>query len=273
MERYLPVRDFLSAIALLICATSAQAADLPSTQETVVTPSERVASGWEVQVTGYLWATALNGTVGIGNLPNSDVNLTFSDILQNLDGALMGDIFVRNGPWMFLGDVVWASLSDKTNLNIANSPTLKYDQDLLILSAIGGYELPLGVDALDLSLTAGVRYQRLTTELTLQSGTFPISVNRNRTEDWIDPVFGLAMQYDISKHWTLNGLADIGGFGVGSEFTSQGFLTASYNWTDRISTAFGYRALYTNYESGSGSNRFDYEATLHGPFMSVGLHF
>ncbi|MHA7774816.1 hypothetical protein [Roseibium sp. M-1] len=241
----------------------------------VSTQSSEVASGdkWEVQTTLYLWATALEGSLGTGNLPKADFDVSFSDILENLDGAVMGDILVRKGDWMFLGDIVWATLSDKVTLNVANSPTLKYDQQLLILSAIGGYELPLNINALDLSVTAGVRYQQLSSETTLQSGTFPVSVNRDRTEDWIDPVFGLALQYEINDHWQINGLTDIGGFGVGSQLTAQGFLAASHNWNDRVSTALGYRAIYTNYESGSGSNTFDYEGTLHGPFMSLGIHF
>ncbi|MHA7777223.1 hypothetical protein [Roseibium sp. M-1] len=241
--------------------------------ETSSVPVELAVPDWEVQTTLYLWATALDGSLGSGNLPEAGLNVPFSEILDNLDGAVMADLFVKKGSWMFLGDIVWANLSDKTTLKVGNSPTLKYDQQLLILSAIGGYELPLNVNKLDLNVTAGVRYQQLSSETTLQSGTFPISVNHDSTHAWVDPIVGLAMQYDINDRWAVKGLADIGGFGVGSQFTTQGFLSASYNWTDHFSTALGYRALYTNYESGSGANRFDYEGTLHGPYMSLGVRF
>lgn len=267
------IRAFTLAVAVYTSPLEVQAADIADTTETVKPSQVTEGSNWEVQTTLYLWATALEGSLGISNLPDANLDVTFSDILQNLDGAVMGDILVRKGEWMFLGDIVWANLSDKVSLNVANSPTLKYDQQLLILSAIGGYELPLNIDALDLSVTAGVRYQQLSSQTTLQSGTFPISVNREHTEDWIDPIFGLALQYDINDRWQINGLTDIGGFGVGSQLTAQGFLAASYNWNDRVSTALGYRAIYTNYESGNGSNTFDYEGTLHGPFMSLGIHF
>jgi len=264
----------LALIVLLTCSQGVAAADmsLPSRDDDA---AREISSGetWEVQTTLYLWATALEASLGNGNLPNADIDVPFSEILQNLDGAVMADLFVKHGSWMFLGDIVWANLSTKSRLNVGNSPTFKYDQQLLILSAIGGYELPLSIDKLDLSVTAGLRYQRLSSETTLQSGTFPVSVNRSRTHDWLDPTVGLALQYDINDRWTVNGLADIGGFGVGSQFTTQGFLAAKYNWTDRVSTALGYRALYTNYESGSGTDRFDYEGTLHGPFMSFAISF
>jgi hypothetical protein len=67
----------------------------------------------------------------------------------------------------------------------------------------------------------------------------------------------------------VNALADIGGFGVGSKLTAQGFIAVGYNWTDTVSTAIGYRAIYTNYEN----DGFVYDTTMHGVFSSVGIHF
>ncbi|MBA5776160.1 hypothetical protein H2509_03375 [Stappia sp. F7233] len=256
----------------MLFAAEADAADYgASAQPTEEKPL--IESGWEFQATLYLWATALTGTVGIGNLPDADVDISFADILEDLDAAVMGAFLAKNGDWLFLADLVYSDLSTRTTLNVANSPTLKLSQTLLIASAVGGYELPLGHPDLDLSVTAGVRYQRLTTETTLKSGVFPISVETDITEDWVDPVVGFLLHYDINDRWFVNAIADVGGFGVGSQFTTQGFLTVGYNWTDTVSTAFGYRALYTDYESGSGANRFEYETTLHGPFLSIGIHF
>jgi hypothetical protein len=269
-------RSGLAAIAiagLVSIPIDALSADKATSVPSNIPSEGVVGSNWEIQTTLYLWATALEGSLGNGNLPNASLDISFSDILKNLDGAVMADLYVKHGNWMFLGDIVWANISDKATLNVANSPTLKYDQQLLILSAIGGYQLPLNIDRLDLSATAGVRYQQLSSETTLQSGTFAISTKRDSTHAWLDPILGLALQYDINDRWRINGLTDVGGFGVGSQLTAQGFLAASYDWSDRVSTAFGYRAIYTNYESGLGANRFDYEGTLHGPFMSLGVSF
>ncbi|MCA1244060.1 hypothetical protein LC092_16555 [Stappia stellulata] len=231
------------------------------------------ASGWEFQATLYLWATALNGSVGIRNLPTTKVDASFADILEDLNGAAMAAILARNGDWMILADLVYADLSDSATLSVANSPRLKFEQSLLIASAVAGYRLPINNPDLNLSVTAGLRYQRLEATTSLTSGAFPVSVQSHTTKQWLDPIFGLALQYDINDRWFLNGLADIGGFGVGSQLTAQGFLAAGYRWNDRVSTAVGYRALYTDYQSGSGASRFDYEATMHGPFMSLGVRF
>ncbi len=265
-------RSALASSLILGSLTTCFAAD-PAAQEDVTANRRMVQSGWEFQATAYLWATALNGSVRVRNLPSADVNVDFSDILENLDGAFMGSFLAKHGNWMVLGDLVYADLSDSTRLSVARSPTLKYSQTLLIASAIGGYRLPIANQDIDLSVTAGLRYQRLTAKTSLTSGTFPVSVQSDTTRDWTDPIVGLSLQYEFNDRWFVNGIADVGGFGVGSQFTSQGFLAAGYNWSSHISTAIGYRALYTDYQSGSGSNTFDYETTIHGPFMSLGVRF
>lgn len=262
----------LAAVLLALAAAPASAGDGRQSDASGAGQGTG-ASGWEFQATLYLWATALNGSVGIRNLPTAKVDASFSDILEDLNGAAMAAILARNGDWMILADLVYADLQDSVQLNVANSPTLKFEQSLLIASAVAGYRLPLGTPDLDLSLTAGLRYQRLSAKTTLSSGTYPLSVRSDKTRQWLDPIVGLALQYEIGDRWFLNGLADIGGFGVGSQLTAQGFLAAGYRWNDRLSTAVGYRALYTDYESGSGTSRFDYEATMHGPYMSLGVRF
>lgn len=35
----------------------------------------------------------------------------------------------------------------------------------------------------------------------------------------------------------------------------------------------GYRALYQNYKSGSGSNEFKWDMTLHGPMLGLAIDF
>ncbi|MFC7395578.1 hypothetical protein ACFQU1_00030 [Chelatococcus sp. GCM10030263] len=259
----------------LLLTQSGFAADLaPPAQPPAAIPAP-VPTSWTFQATFYGWLTSLNGKVGVRNLPPAKVNASFGDILENLDGALMGSFLAKNGDWMILADLVWSQLSDNATLKVGNAPTLKFKQDLLIASAIAGYRLPLGNPDLDLSVTAGLRYQRLSVDTTLIPGAFPIiSLENDQTKDWLDPIVGLALQYRINERWFVNALADIGGFGVGSQLTSQGFLAVGYKWTESISTAVGYRVLYTDYEdSGNRTGTFRYDTTMHGPFVSVAVHF
>jgi hypothetical protein len=40
-----------------------------------------------------------------------------------------------------------------------------------------------------------------------------------------------------------------------------------------VAFAAGYRGLYTDYETGSGSDRFSYDATVHGPLLGIDIRW
>ncbi|WP_131856934.1 hypothetical protein [Bosea sp. BK604] len=272
-------RTWLSCLVapLALAATAAAGADLPPVPVMVQQP---LPSAWQFQLTGYGWATAINGQVGVRNLPPVNVNVTFADILQNLNGAVMGSFLAKKDDWLILTDLVWAALSDDATVRLpgtrhptlaAISPGTKVDFKLrqLIGSALVGYRLPFGTPDLDIYATAGVRYQRLTAELDVFPGLIPVGLSRRSIEQWVDPTVGVSMTWRINDRWFVNALADVGGFGVGSRFTTQGFASVGYRWSESLSTALGYRAIYTDYRN----DGFTYRATEHGVFSSIAYHF
>ena len=252
-----------STIASAQFWSSAYAADIATDP---ITPD--MVPGWKFQATAYGWLTAINGDIGIRDLPPASVDISAVDVLKNLDGALMGSLLARNGDWFILGDLIWAKLSDSAHVGpVIGDVDFKMTQ--VIASGIVGYKLPLGLpDNVELSATAGLRYQYIKGQLGIAPADFP-GISREGTEDWIDPIVGLSLRYQVDERWFVNALADIGGFGVGSDFTAQGFASVGYMWTPSISTAIGYRAIYADYEN----NGFVYDATQHGLFTSVGFHF
>ena len=261
----------LATFAALAISAPAFAADLAPEQPEV---AAALGHEWRYQATLYGWLTAVNGDVGIRGLPPVDVDVTIGDLLENidkLDGAFMGSFYATNGTWMVLTDLMWSRVRDDVTFGPAGG-TVNYEQSQVIASAIVGYALPLDVPNLQLSATAGVRYNHLKAELdidpVLLPRLFPGSERVGR-QDWADPIVGLSAHYDINEKWFVNALADVGGFGVGSKITAQGFLAVGYNWTEAISTAIGYRAIYTNYDH----DGFVYDTTMHGPFTSIAFHF
>jgi hypothetical protein len=266
----------LGALGLVFASTTAVGADLPP----AAAPVLQSPSIWRFQATGYGWATALNGETGVRNLPPVSVDLTFGDLLKKLNGAVMGSFLAKNGEWMILTDLVWAALSDDavvkfpgirhpTLAAIAPGTRVDFKMRQLIASAIAGYRLPIGGNDFELYATAGVRYQRMTAEIQAMPGLIPVTLSRRSVESWADPVIGVAATWNINERWFANVLADVGGFGVGSKFTTQGFVSVGYRWTESISTALGYRAIYTDYRN----NGFTYRATQHGVFSSIAYHF
>jgi len=246
--------------ALSLCGPAA-AADITKAE-----PVPIEAGDWKYQLTLYGWATSLAGDVGIRDLPVAHVDVSFADILRHLDGAFMGSIYGTNGEWMFLADLVWAKISVEASGPVIG--TVDYRQTQAIASGIVGYALPIGVPNLDVSATAGIRYNYLKGNLDVSPAHFP-GVSREGKRDWVDPTIGLFMHYDFNDRWFANGLADIGGFGAGSKISTQAFAAVGYNWSEKISTALGYRVLYTDYDK----DNFLYKTTQYGPYLSLGIHF
>jgi hypothetical protein len=261
----------LAMLAAMLCPVGAAlAADLgptfPAPQPPAPPPA--LSGDWKVQLTLYGWATALTGDVGLRGLPTTDVDMAFTDILGKLDGALMGSLIVSNDRFVLLTDLVWAKLSDKVDAGPFGG-SVSYDQTQLIAQAAVGYILPLGNPSLQLSPTIGLRYNHLKAELEIDPAILPASISRDQTKAWLDPTVGLFMRYDLDPKWFVNAMVDIGGFGIGSDFTSQGFASIGYRWTPSVSTALGYRAIYTDYRDGG----FVYDTTMHGPFASLAVTF
>jgi len=58
----------------------------------------RGGGGWTFHVTPYAWATAFNGNATIRG-QKSDVDASFSDVIQDLDYGLLAQIEADKGPW------------------------------------------------------------------------------------------------------------------------------------------------------------------------------
>lgn len=276
-RRARPVISGVVALGMGLPATAAWAADRPA--PTLPAPSAQ-PSGWQFQATAYGWATALKGESGVRNLPPVSIDLSFVDLLKNLDGAVMGAFLAKNDNWMILTDLTWAQISADalvkppgirrpTLAAILPGTRVEFEMRQLMASAIAGYHLPLASSDFDLYATAGIRYQRMTGKIEATPGLIPVTISNSSIEQWADPIIGLAATWRINDRWFANAIADVGGFGVGSRFTTQGFASVGYRWTEAISTALGYRAIYTDYRN----DGFSYRATQHGVFSSIAYHF
>jgi hypothetical protein len=64
---------------------------------------------------------------------------------------------------------------------------------------------------------------------------------------------------------------DIGGFGIGSDITWNLVGMVDFKPWKHVGLFGGYRALYQDYSTGSGSNKFKFDATMHGPLLGLNI--
>jgi hypothetical protein len=114
---------------------------------------------------------------------------------------------------------------------------------------------------------AGFRYTYLRAELEVRGGR---SVDQN--ESWVEPLVGSRFGIDLADSWTLAAEANVGGFGMGSDFAwnAQAFLGYQTSIFGQPTTlALGYRALHQDYDH----NNFKWDVTMHGPALGAVLRF
>jgi hypothetical protein len=74
---------------------------------------------------------------------------------------------------------------------------------------------------------------------------------------------------ELAPRWSMLLYGDVGGFGVGSEHTSQFVGTVNYQMRDNFYVSGGYRVLNVDYRS--GGTRID--ATMRGPLVGATWRF
>lgn len=237
-------------------------------------------SKWEIHVIPYFWMAGINGDSTIKGI-DSKVDATFGDIWNNLDFAGQFYMEARKDKWGLFLDPTYLKLSSDAHVD---RPIIgRINADLTFkewLVEFGGfYQLAtwppetsekgaLSVDAL-----GGGRYWNVDMELNLDVPLVGLGRRFEESEDWIDPFVGLRLRADLTKKLSLVLRGDVGGFGVSSDFTWSASGLLGYSFSDLISVWAGYRGLGVDYESGSGSSRFNYNVTMHGPIVGLGFHF
>jgi hypothetical protein len=219
-------------------------------------------SGWKSTLLIYLMGPNIDGDIGLGPV-EGNVDLDPGNVFDAFDSGFLGLFGAEKDRWGFLIDTVYMDLSqDATSMGGQIAGEVGVEQ--LILGGLVSYRLNDSA-----RLLFGGLYVDLDNTLRL---TGPIQERRfSVSEDWVDPVIGLRLTKPLSEKWELGGLAHIGGFGVGSDFTWQLSGDVSYAFTERTHLVMGFRYIDFDYEDGSGLNYFKFDVAEYG--LAAGLRF
>jgi len=221
---------------------------------------------WEYRLTPYIWFSGLDGKVGAGGR-TADVNASFSDILSNLNIAAMLAFEARRGKLLLFLDALYLSQSADADTRGPLFSGAAVNSDTLMLDFEVG-KLVKQYPCASVTAVAGFRYWNLKNELDLHAGTLP-AINLSQRQDWFDPVLGILVRRDLPPRWHASAKLDIGGFGVGSDFTWQIFGALRYDLSKKSGLVMAYRYLSVDYNS-SG---FVFDAALQGPLLGYQFQF
>ena len=232
---------------------------------TLMTPSAVAQSSsneWQFAIAPYLWAAGMDGTMKIAFV-EQDLDVPFSDIIDNLDLAFMGHFDMRNERWVLSSDLIFVDLEDSRDLA---QGTVTAGVDLTLFEVAGGYRVSPAV-----TLLAGARWVDMGASLGYSGEILEEDVNANKS--WIDPLAGVHVFAPLSERWWIGLRGDVGGFGVGSELTWQAYADVGFKASELITVFLGYHALDIDYEEGSGLQLIALDVLVSGPQLGVVFTF
>ena len=231
------------------------------------------ADEWSYQLEPYLMVTSIDGDATIGRTNETDVDVDFGTILDNLDAAAMVHFeALHDSGWGVVFDYGFMDLGgNKTDAN-GNSTDVGVRQGVLELQALYRNKLSDGF----LDYFAGIRWWDNDIDLTLDYTIRPENNFKKEVEsDWIDPVVGVRWIRNIDDKWTFLAQADIGGFGLGSDFTSSVQSGVMYKISDLMTLDLKYKATWVDFEEGTKGQQgyFAYDTVTHGTVIGLVFNF
>ena len=237
-------------VALALCSSTAR--------------SEELAGDWRQTVFIYGMGAAIEGDAQIGNV-KVPVDVSISELFDALKFGAMAAYRIENDKWSFTGDVTYMNLgwSGQTQQGRASSGI---DIEQMTLMGTVGRRISPHLEGL-----VSLGYFDLSTDLRVR--VLEQRAEASRDASWVDPLIGLNYVVPIGDKWTYTLRGDVGGFGVGADFTWHLLTSLRRQNTDRFGWYVGYRVIAFDYESGSGQNYQHYDLREHGPGAGIALSF
>lgn len=255
MARHL--RRLTSRLTLVWCCLLATA--LP-----VKADSGSGDDGWKFSGSAYLWAAGVEGTSAAGD----EIDISFTDLLDSLDGGIMGILAARKGRWTLIGDILYLSIHQETGstANLIGLP-VKLDVDVKLrgfVSTLGVAYRVIDDDITSLDLLAGARYINLDVDFDADFGAGRIKYSDSG--DALDGIIGGQALISLTDRWYLSFYGDVGA--GDSKLTWQAWPGVGYRF-EKVDAVAGYRHLAWETDDGDTFENLNFS----GPMIGVKFRF
>ena len=253
---------------LLAWTVALVAAAVPSWAQSRGRPTEAMDGAWHFTIAPYMWATGISGSASVANLPEVPIDVSFSDIISDLDFAVLGYVEGRKDRFGFALDVMYVNLGPpvESDAPVIGKLSLKADVRSTIAEGFVFYRLATGGrgdNPATLDVLAGTRYSDNRTRLTATTDAGIAYDGKFQDLGWWDALAGVKFSAPLGSRLALLGRADVAGFGSKLTWNLEGELAfrASYHWA----FGAGWRHLDVDYEKGEGLERKVFNIAYDGP--------
>ena len=251
----------LLAAALASPACSAPLASAFAMPHATLGPTAADDSGWTHKIAPYVWGAGISGDVAtFSGAPPAELDVSFSDILENLDATLMVTGHSRNGDFGIFYDVFWMDLTVDGSTPGPLFDGVEYDMSTLVVTVGPTYRLVDGEHG-SVDAVAALRRWDVDNSLKLDGGLLP-DAKVSDHESWVAPTVGLAGERQLSEHWGATGWL-FGAVGGDSDKSWDAFAGARRATGDGDALVIGYRHLEVDFDDGG----FLFDVEISGPIV------
>jgi hypothetical protein len=232
---------------------------------------------WKYEATIYMWAAGMDANTETGG----DIDISFNDILDDLDVAFMGSLGARNGKWSVVADTIYLDISQNEGGSetipifgpVTTKTTVDTDIDMKasIITFGGGYNLS-DDEKWTLDLIVGGRYTwvDVDSELDLKRTGDLLQTSRQAkvsdSENLWDGIVGIRGQFNLNDNWYVPYYADIGAGQSDRTWQVLAGIGYKFRWGDVL---LAYRHLEYDFDSGFLLK----DLSVSGPALGARFHF
>lgn len=255
------MNKILSSVAILAIAGNVVMAGGDIVPVEQVVPEVVVNDSWKYGAGIYVWGSGIEGEAANG----APIDVSFSDLIDNLDMTFMGNFFAQKNKWTFGADVIYMKVGNKPNTTLGSTsggtPLVLTNVQLKswTITPTVAYRV-MESENLDLDVVVGARYFKMEPTIgingldTIDSGSVT------------DGIVGLRGQYDINEKWYMPFQFDVGG--GDSDSTWQAFAAVGYRY-DNFDLIAGYRHIEWKLDSGAPLK----DLSMSGPIIGAMFKF
>ncbi len=222
---------------------------------------------WSFTAAPYFLAPSMNGDVAIKGLPIA-TSVNPGDIFDNLDFGFMFFFEASTDKWAVNLDLLYMDLSKK-GVTPLTSRNAEIGMKQLAITVNGLYRLNPWLE-----VGLGGRINSLDASVNIAAGDYILpgrDFSMNQT--WFDPLIAARAMTQLNNKWRFGMFANIGGFGIGSDFAWEINPSVGYQFSKLFEIEIDYRWLGMDYETGTGTDYFKYDMVISGPELGLLFHF
>jgi len=230
------------------------------------------AGEWQVMIEPYIMASTIEGDASWGTIADTEVDLDFSDLRENLHaaGMLRYEAFHSSG-WGVMAD--YGFMTQKKNFTGPKDGKIKAKVTQGVFQFEGAYRVNYGSANLDYSV--GFRKWNNRLAVTLAPQGIEKELTRKTKESWFDLFVGARWTAEINDNWSYMLRGDIGGLGLEADFTAGLTAGVQYHINNTMTIDAQYKTTWVDYSTGKAGEQgsFAYDTVTHGPILGFIYRF